>query len=295
MKRKALVAAATMLLGFGTVAQAAIIDLFDDPSLPGYQLAQVTSDTQQYNSYTSTATPAGTILGGVRTLYINGISDNSVTNPAGIGVENGQLTLSMGSASVASAEVIWDGTFKAGTAATAPAVGDITNGSAPSINYTGLNADVIQQPGCPSSGCTQFDVTVNNSDLGFPFTVAIYTDSTNYTVFSTESAAVAPGFPQTFDIPFTVFGLPDGTTGTGILGNDFQVNQFGTGADLTNVGAIVLALNATNPVAGATISVDLGIDAITKSGVPEPSVLALMGIGMAAGGFATRRRKSKKA
>jgi hypothetical protein len=60
-----------------------------------------------------------------------------------------------------------------------------------------------------------------------------------------------------------------------------------TVANLASLGALVVDLDRF----GGSTSIDLTLDNVRT--VPEPGVLALMGMGLMAAGFASRRRKSQ--
>lgn len=152
----------------------------------------------------------------------------------------------------------WDG-LTAG--ASSVAGGDGTWG----INKIGIAATDLT-----AGGAVAFQVKVLAADLGFPFTVQIFSDATNWTSLSIVSGGVG-----TFFIPFAAFAFGD---------------VHGTGANFSSVRAAQALINIGD-IAG-TESVDLTIDLVNTT--PEPGSLALVGLALLGVG-AARRIKSKKA
>lgn len=286
MKTKTLLAAAlTAALGYSMNAQATIIDLFDDPGsdeTPNYQLVQdfvngVSPVADQFPGGGDTA--SATIIGGFRDLIVDAISGASLpVTGSTLLVQDGSLQFSNTTSSTTGVNgvgiVQWDGDDDGDD------VGD--------LDATGLGGlNLINQEGCPVDGCDRFEATVLFADAGFEYNIGVYTDEDNYTILTADTQ-FAVNTPYIADYLFDWFQLPTGDDYFlgGLL---FDIEQFGSGVDLTNVGAIQLTLNTNS-----TLAVDLTIDSITKT-VPEPGMLALMGVGLLAGGLAGRRRQAHKA
>jgi hypothetical protein len=122
----------------------------------------------------------------------------------------------------------------------------------------------------------------------------MYTDANNWTKVSLDASSVTSSTISY--IPFSAF-TNDALCGTyGAAPGVNSITCGGTGADASNLGALVARLNTGDPNApgGAqnpTIAIDLQLDSVRT--VPEPGVLALMGMGLLAAAVAGRRRKSQ--
>ncbi len=260
-------------------AGANVIDLFTDP-VGGQVVSDVVNGGNADNTqnFSEVGNFPASIIGGYRDIKVDAISGANDGNSNGIcetgddctvmNVGSGTLTFNNDTGVVGEGLVQWDG-----------------QDNSSDLNTTGLGGlNLINQPGCPASGCTDFVFEVLNADQGFEFQVGVWSNSSKFTNFILES---------------------DGTAGTNLLPfANFQnaslcgaVNPFpgvkkiecGSGdsapVNLTDVGAIQVLLNTAG-----TTAVDLRIGAIQK--VPEPSVLALLGIGFLATGGIFRRKQS---
>lgn len=212
-------------------------------------------------------------------MVANFISGGSLGNTV-LGVADGLLNFSNSSNVIGVGIVQWDG-----------------DDDSDSLDPDGLGGlSLVNQEGCPITGCDRFVAIVNFADLGFGYSIGVYTDASNYSILTAVSQGA--NSPVSADYLFEWFTRSSGSYNEG--GLPFNILQVGTGPDFASVGALELVLNPAGVVIGGqafpqTISVDLEIDSIRKTGIPEPGMLALMGVGLLAGGLAGRRRQAHKA
>ena len=248
MKKNAFALAA--LLGFSaSAAQAAIvIDEFNDPfTAPGQS---VYSDGTPASD-TDLATGLSGVLGGSRELSItcdSGCVNGSSSRNATLTVEVGELAWTNGTGVRSTAQVMWD------------------------ANGTGLNADLS------TSGAIV--ATVLEADLGFNYTLTLWTDNTNFTsLFSGTLFAVNAATPEEAFYNMNWFELSNGNYVLG--GLPFTIVNGGSGVDLTQVDKITFAMTNTGTCYQSgndcSTAVDLRIDNAT---VPEPASVALLGLGL---------------
>lgn len=275
---KLTVGAAALAASFG--AQAGVVDLF---STNQANLYDTINGTQAYaDGLFSQAGAAAdtTILGGYRDLWVSALSgaDNDAGEELGakIGVAGGQLRFSNDTGVAGVGEVQWDG-----------------NDNSSAIATSGLGGIDLTLGGIMDT----FELTTIFSDQDWVFEITMYTDAANWTKVSLDANSVGPSgtyaSPHISYIPFSAFtndllcGSYNAAPGVN------AITCGGTGADVTNLGALVARLNTGDVTASQdpTISIDLQLDSIRT--VPEPGVLALMGMGLMAAGFASRRRKSQ--
>ena len=287
MQWKLTAGAAALAFSFG--ANAGIVDLFSTDQA-------ILEDTTNggFNSTDALYSQVGgvgdlTILGGFRDLAVSAISgaDDGI-DASSIRVSGGSLTFNNDTGVYGQGQVQWDG--------------DDSGGNIFDIDYTGLGGLDLTLGGTADA----FQVTTLASDQGWVFEITMYTDATNWTMVSLDADSVCASgcdftSPHISLIPFTAFtdDLLCGSYGAAPGVN--AITCGGTGADPTNLGALVVTLNVGDPNApdgtgsapqDRTVAVDLRLDSITTT-VPEPGVLALMGMGLMAAGLASRRRKIK--
>lgn len=256
-------ALATLLAMSASASQAEVlIDNFNDPfTAPGQYV--ITDGTPATN--TSTLTGLTGVLGGSRELSItcnSGCVDGSFTDFAALSVDTGLLKWVNGTTTVSTASVMWN-----------------ANGSGLGVNLLDMGSTIV--------------ATVLKADLGFNYTLTLFTDDSNFTslitgtVTSVDVATESNYALDWFLLP-EVAGSPDYF----IDGLPFDIDHTGTGVVLTNVNKILFTMTnfGTCYVSGkaCATSVDLRID--DAKVVPEPGTLALLGLGLLGLGVTARRK-----
>lgn len=244
MKKFAKMAVAAAIAGMTLMAQAALV--VDDFTVGQ---AKIEDNTTGDSGVSSTVFGAG-ILGGWRDIYVNKLlptaDPGSALNLRVSSIAPGKLIFSEEDGVFGYGIVRWDGisyapnaTFEGG------------------INATGLGGVSLSGAG------SAFHLIVTSADAGFPFTLNVFTNATDWTELTLFSSG-----PGDYIIPFAAFA--GGTA-------------HGAGADFNNVGALEAVINT----GGFATAVDLSIDIID---IPEPGTMALTGLALLGLG-AIRRRK----
>lgn len=274
--------AAAAALCAGTVAQATVVDLFTDP--PGGQsVTDALIDGVAATNQNAVAYPA-TIVGGYRDLSINKLTDNfglPTQGDAALSVGGGALTLDNATGVTSVGVVTWDGS-------------NVTGGDGVGVATTGLGGVDFTSGGALHS----FLATVLYADLGFDYKIRVWDMGGHYSELA-ASVQFPIGSAYNSFYAFDWFNLGNGRYCEGNPYSpppdtcnpaselDFTITRGGVAGnvDFTKIGALQLVLS--NDAAHA--SADFALASIES--VPEPGVLALVGIAMVGGAAVSRRRR----
>ena len=282
------ICAAVAGLLIGGAANAVVIDLFDvlQPSVTVSGGSPATNQWSQVGPAPSTQ-----IFGGYRDLGIGFLTGNVTTDPSGtasLGVVSGIgagagssfLSFSNGTGVAATGVVRWDGSTSGSGVMDNVSAGPAGGVSISSIKETGTGGLFF---GNPAGGF--FEVLVISSDLGYDFTLEIFTSATQWSSISLTGALSPQNFPGTLDTNIPLAAFLDCTNAI-----PFPVTRCGSAGsvDFSNVGAFQLIVNST----GKQLDVDLRLNSIGTS-IPEPGSLALVGLGLlGVAGAGLRRRRA---
>lgn len=253
MKKSLLALATTFALTAGSVYAFdgnLLIDDFNDPwAAPGQSVVSDGNPAHVEN----TLTGLSGVLGGARKLEIDcvsGCTDASLNKVAALTVETGELAWSNGAGVRSTATITWD------------------------ADGAGLGLD-LTPPG-------YILATVLEADLGFNYELALWTDNSNYTTLKSGTLFAVPATnPEDAAYNLNWFTLADGNYT--LEGLPFTIVNTGAGVTLSNVNKITLNLNNNSvcyqtPGEWCSVAVDLRID--NARVVPEPSTVALLGLGL---------------
>ncbi|MGY6276124.1 PEP-CTERM sorting domain-containing protein [Methylomonas sp. MgM2] len=241
------------------------VDLFSVPiSVGSGEIKDTTANgTAVFDTVDDTLDP-GSIIGGWRDVSVNLITDNAPLN-----LNNG-----------VSMQIVGDNTLAFNN--------DTNSGGEGVVQWNGQSGmQDLTVAGGFGLGLNAYDygnafkyetLTV---DIGFWFSVSAFTDENTWTTF--ELLTTGPGVET---IAFNSFETAVCGTNTASLkilcGSNGQV-------DMSDLGALEVRMN----LLGQSLAVDLSISQIEA--IPEPSIIALMGIGLMAAGFVSTRRRDATA
>ena len=251
MKKVSLISALLLVGSFNVSAMELVVDNFDSA------FGGVISDNGNAGGLdTASFGPAGAgvIVGGWRDIGVDRVSGALASKidvyDSGIPAHNGVSTFSNDGFNQGIGIYQYDGANDGSTATNAHALGLDVS------MYDSIEADFL------------------SADFGFDFAVRLYSDVGNYSEISSVLASV-------------VF-VPGSVDNKSIALSDFldcagEATCVGTGVDFMNISAIEIGFQSTRN------DLDLTFDNIGFT-VPEPSSLALLGLGMLSFGFASRRK-----
>ena len=259
----------------------AVIDLFAVPQA-------FMTDQSKLNGtglWSEVTTAGSTIIGGARDLFVERTGGTELENN-GIGVQlgvsaaaPGYMSYSTGANTAGYGYVRWDGdTSTAGPNGPADLSLAAFLGQ---LNPLGLANTNLAALG------SAFELTVLESDLGFYFALEVYTSANQWTrLLVAANQHLSSNPPAVSYIDFVDFETAIANQAGFVLPSGaLRYTGSAGGADMSDVGALQAIIN---PGTATEVAIDLRIDSAKV--VPEPSALALVGLGLLGVGVVRRRR-----
>lgn len=278
LKKRLLSAALFGAMGIGASAYGATVDLFQTPAnFTDHKVVDTTVGPGGCGA--GAALPAFgtqgcfqefgpdvlTILGGYRDIYVEAMGATSGAPTSTMYAGGGLLDFSNSGATNGYGSVQWDGAD-----------------NSPTLDIDGLNANLINQTGCPVGGCDRFIANVLIADQGFQYKLTVYDlDGDWSTLTASTQTPISSLTPE--DFLFAWFNLSGPQNIDGLA---FDVTNSGGIINFDRIGALMFELNTAG-----TIAVDLQLASVEKTGLPEPGMLALVSVALLGAGAATRRRR----
>ena len=192
-------------------------------TVDGFTTFQYVEATPPLPSSDPSALVDSSVLGGERDLYVELTEGISPITSVGLASGGGLLWLSSDPTVTGNATIVWDG----------------VDGDGQTVNPTGLGGiDLTQYNGNTMTGIS---LTSGADHPDAQITLRVYSDANNWSEFTTI-------------VPESVGGA---ATGEAVFLFDNPVATSGTGADFTNVGALVLNFNGVSALDGQVSVIEL--------------------------------------
>ena len=135
----------------------------------------------------------------------------------------------------------------------------------------------------------------SDNEISYPLGVELHLSSGTFTSLQVGSVQGASSFGESYQVQVSTDGITWTTLTEGIGGGVGPAHNEINVTGLTGYSYVILdtpfANNTNDPPYGHTnANNDIVLDSVVTTSVPEPAMLSLMGLGLAALGFARRRK-----